>query len=751
MILFATAVVGQTLTGIVVDRNGDAIVDADVSLLDRNTQVANSRTNTDGRFSLSGKITSNSKLVVIALGFSPFERPLKNDGVRDFSIVLQPAPVGGNVTVNVAPGATRLGGTSASVAILSRQLLDETPAQTIDDALRQVAGFTLFRRSSSKTANPTTQGANIRGVSGSGAARTAVVFDGLSLNDAFGGWTYWSRVPTVAVEQVEVLRGGASSLYGSGGLSGAVNLTRIRGEAPYQFRMQTSAGSQNTFDGGAAAGYSRRRWTFDLAGEGLTTRGYVPIARDERGNVDTRANSRHSNLLAGIERRFGRRGSPNTGRAFLRGNLFSEDRDNGTALTDNATYFRQVSAGSDRETSTLGKLQARAYFQSQVYDQTFSAVSLDRNTETLTRVQRVPSDAAGGSVFWTRVFGDHTISSSFELRRVRGFSEEVGFVSGSPTSTNRNGGSERTIAFFVQDLFQVSPRFTLSLSARYDGWKNYDASSTTRSLLTGVVTTAPFADRHDNAFSPRVAMIFTANRYIGIFGAYSRSFRAPTLNELYRGFRVGNVVTLANENLDAEIADTFEGGVGITSPDKRASLRANLFTTTVNDPIVSVTLSAAPTLSVRQRRNVGETRSTGLEIDAEYSVAPNLTIAGSYLFVDARVTLFPASLDLVGNRLPQVPRQQLNLQLRYRPDERWFFGVQSRASSGQFEDDLNTLRLRPYLVIDASSSYRVKNGIDVYAAVENLFNSRYDVGLTPVRSVASPLSIRFGIRLYLSE
>jgi outer membrane receptor protein involved in Fe transport len=88
----------------------------------------------------------------------------------------------------------------------------------LDDALRQVPGLTLFRRTSSRTANPTTQGINLRGIGGSGTSRAAVLFDGISLNDAFGGWTYWSRVPQIAVEQIEVLRGGASALYGTGAL-----------------------------------------------------------------------------------------------------------------------------------------------------------------------------------------------------------------------------------------------------------------------------------------------------------------------------------------------------------------------------------------------------------------------------------------------------------------------------------------------------------------------------------------------------
>jgi outer membrane receptor protein involved in Fe transport len=115
------------------------------------------------------------------------------------------------------------------------------------------------------------------------------------------------------------------------------------------------------------------------------------------------------------------------------------------------------------------------------------------------------------------------------------------------------------------------------------------------------------------------------------------------------------------------------------------------------------------------------------------------------------VTLFPASLDLVGNRLPQVPRQQLNLQVRYRPDDRWFVGMQSRATSGQFEDDLNTLRLRPYITFDASSSFRIRKGVEIFGAAENIFNRRYDIGLTPARTVGPPVSLRIGLRFSLVE
>ena len=749
----------QTLTGVVLDGKGAAISGAAVALVERNSPELRTQTDAEGRFTIAGTITARSRLTVSADGFAPFERVIKNDGVRDLTIVLMPASISGDVTVSITRSETRLNETPASVVALTRDALDSTAAQTADDTLRQVAGFTLFRRGSSKTTNPTAQGANLRGVSGSGASRASVLFDGLSLNDAFGGWTYWSRVPMIAVEQAEILRGGASSLYGSGGLSGAVDLVPIdtAADGPV-FNFRASAGSQNTYDGSIYSAYKTGGWGFDLAAETFQTGGYIPVAEDERGPVDTRATSRHNNGIFSIERSFGgtakkppaAAGGNNpglAGRIFVRGNVFDERRDNGTSLTYNKTYFRQAAGGADLYRETIGEFRFRLFFESQVYDQSFSAVSADRNSETLSRLQRVPSQAIGTSLFWTKPFRSHSLAASFETREVRGFSDEVGYTAGRPTSVSGSGGSERTYAFFGQDSWSVTEKLNLSFGARVDHWKNFDAHSSTRPLATNIITDTTFPDRDETAASPRVAAIYQINEQVSVYGAYTRSFRAPTLNELYRGFRVGNVVTQANENLKAEYANTFEGGIAFSVLDRRLNIRSNLFVTTVTDPVVSITLNATPALITRQRQNVGETRTKGLEVDAEYAIRSDLRFSASYLLADSKVTDFPSNPGLVGNLLPQIPRQQLTFQLSYRPPSRFSFGFQARASDSQWEDDLNTLRLRPYFTMDASVACRIRKGIEIFAAAENIFNSRYDIGLTPVRTVASPAFVRVGLRL----
>lgn len=736
----AHPLIGQTISGTVVDTNDAPIVGAEVQVIADGSTISRAVTDSAGKFSI-GQAPSISKLRITAEGFLPLE----TDGLTAAIFRLRPAALKADVIISITRSESRLSQTPASVVVLDRDSLETAAAQSIDDVLRQVAGFSLFRRSSSRATNPTAQGANLRGLSGSGAGRASVLFDGMSMNDAFGGWTYWSRVPMIAVEQVEVLRGGASTFYGSSGLSGAIDL-KPRSDRNSTLRFQTSAGSQGTYEGSVLARASKRGWSIGVTGEVFRTSGYVPIAAEERGLVDTPANSRHANGLFTLEKRF-----LENGRVFARGNIFRERRDNGTSLTRNDTYFRHVTVGGDISFAGVGAFQLRSFIETQVYDQTFSAVSGDRNAETLTRIQRVPSQTSGVALRWQEAFGRHAVTASVEENDVRGVSDETGFSSGRATAVSGSGGRQRTYSFFAQDTFDLSSKLTLSIGARIDAWKNFDAASVTQTLSTGQTTVVSFLDRKENAFSPRLGMIYNLGRGVSMYGAYSRSFRAPTLNELYRGFRVGNVVTLPNEDLRSEIADSFEGGASFRGYNGRLNVRGNLFTTTVSDPVVSVTLSSTPSLITRKRENVGETRTTGVELDIDLLLRSDLRLTAGYLFADARIANYPPNAGLEGRFLPQVPRHQANFQIAFSPRNRFSAAVQVRGSGAQFEDDVNSLRLRPYFAADAFVGYRLKRGVQLFGASENIFNSRYDIGLTPSRTIAAPTLARVGLRFDLTK
>src|SRR4030095_10984421 len=120
-----------TLTGVVVDGKSAAISSAAVTLINPKSADVRTVTNAEGAFSLSGRITAQSRLTVSARGFALFERKLSNEGVRDFTIVLQPSEVTADVTVSITRSETRLNETPASIVVLSRSELNSTAAQTM--------------------------------------------------------------------------------------------------------------------------------------------------------------------------------------------------------------------------------------------------------------------------------------------------------------------------------------------------------------------------------------------------------------------------------------------------------------------------------------------------------------------------------------------------------------------------------------------------------------------------------------------
>lgn len=732
--------------GVVRDQAGAAIRGCEV-VLHSGARTAARTADDAGAFAFEDVPARTGSLVVRAAGFATFAREwsLPDDGVAHLEIVLAPESLYERVNVTATRSEVRGGDTPASVAVLSEEDLSATAALTLDDALRQVSGFSLFRRSGSRTANPTSQGVSLRGLGASGASRAAVLLDGIPLNDPFGGWVYWGRVPRASVGSIEVLRGGASSLYGTGALGGAIQMRTRRVDEP-ALSLDTSVGSETTPDISLFAADRFGKWAGAIAGEVFRTDGYILVDEQERGRVDTPAGSQHATVDLTGERLISSRG-----RVFARVSLLGESRKNGTPLQINNTRMGWYALGGDWESPAAGAFSVRAYGGDEVFNQTFSAVAADRNSEVLTRSQRVPAQHLGASVQWTRALGKRqTAVAGFEAREVRGHSDELVFSGGRPVSNVDAGGRQRSLAFFAEDIFSLAPRWLVTAGLRVDHWRNYAASSTTRplgSVSPGTVTA--FSDRSETAFSPRLALLYRLGDKAWLTGSAYRAFRAPTLNELYRSFRVGDTVTLANDELRAERLTGGELGANLTTFDKKLALRGTFFWGVVARPVANVTLSAAPTLITRQRQNLGRTQSRGVELEVEAHLSRSVAITGGYQFADAIVLSFPANRALEGLRIPQVPRHQFTFQALYANASRWTVALQGRVIGEEFEDDQNRLALDRFFVLDAFLSRSLTSGLEVFAAAENLFNQRYAIGRTPVRTLGAPLLVNFGLRLRL--
>jgi len=723
------------INGRVTDPNGDAIQHASVEF-EANGNTSRTITDVSGDFKLLST-QSYGKLSISSPGFSTAR--IKVTTVKyPLSIKLYPAVVMERIVVNAPINSEkRVPVTSVSQFNIGSHEIATAGALTIDDVLRQVPGFSLFRRSGGLTTNPTAQGVSLRGVGANGASRALVLLDGVPLNSPFGGWVYWNRVPSVNIENVSIQNGGISSLYGSGALGGVINLnSETRGGAA--FDIETSAGNAGTAVTSFTAGKPFGDWGIVASGQALHTGGYVLVPENQRGSVDTAAGTGDlsgSVTVSNIAHGF----------SFLRLSSFGESRRNGTPLQVNDTRISSIDFGLDSTLPKLGPYFIRLYGSSETFNQNFSAVAADRNSESLTNRQRNPSQQAGFVFQATPNLGYHQVLRfGVEGREVRGHSAETTFNNSRVTAFVDAGGRQRSFGVFASDSVYIGS-WQFGFGGRVDHWLNSRGFSN-RTPVIGTPTLNVFPDRTETAFSPRVWLTKRFDKGVEVSASAYRAFRAPTLNELYRNFRVGNVVTNANADLRAERLTGGEAGIGFNPFGERLFVRGNVFWSEINDSVANITLSTTPALITRQRQNLGAIRARGIELSAVSKVDRHWEFSGEYLLTDSTVLRFPANRGLEGLMVPQVPRHQFNFQVTY-GTEKWLVGTQARFVSRQFDDDQNLLPLERFFTLDAQVTRVVSEKLRLFVAFQNLTGTRYQISSTPVFTVGPPVLVRAGVRV----
>jgi outer membrane receptor protein involved in Fe transport len=682
-------------------------------------------------------LSGSAALGLVRSGAAESEVDTTRAGASDLAGPLAPSdslPLAPEILVTAPRWGLPHRATAASVAVLDASALEASAALTIDDALRQVPGFTLFRRSGSGIANPTTQGVSLRALGGSGASRALVLFDGIPLNDPFGGWIPWSRLSRVTIDRIEVSRGGGSDLYGNTALGGVIHVIprRLEENGERRIVVESAFGHLDMHDAALCAGARGENWSGHVAGTSFATDGHVLVAPEARGAIDTAARSRHTTLEGRLERRL----SPRW-RAHAELDVFEESRGNGTPFQENGTRLHEVSAGVDGRVLG-GEASGRAHFLEQRFHQSFSAIEAGRESEQPTRMQNVPAIARGGSLQWRHGGAErHRFVIGSDLRDVRGTNEETALPSGAFTSVS---GRQRLWSAFAAERVRIAPRVWIAGGARFDAWENLEAARDAGGAVESL------AARQEEAVSPQASIFYAMSDRVSLWAAAYEGFRAPTLNELYRSFRVGDVVTLANDRLEAETLVGREIGVK-TEPGRRVRADATLFSMNVEGTIANVTIRTEPDLITRERQNLGEIRSRGVELDLAAGPFGPWMVSGGYLYADSPVLSFPANPELEGRRVPQTPPHQITMQCRYLDARGRDVAVQARWQGEQFDDDQNRFRLAPFFTLDVIAAYPLTGAIDVFAAAENLLDQRYEVGRTPVLTLGPPRAVRVGVKL----
>ena len=660
-----------------------------------------------------------------------------NDDVLDEVIVCRARTTQESLEI-VVNGAGALPLTSAD-AVQSTSLIEGLSpgiGVRVENRLRDEAGIVQFRRSDGRTANPTSQGVTLRGLGGNASSRALVTLDGIPQADPFGGWVAWTAYDAINLRGVTITRGGGSGADGPGALAGTIGL---HSDLTYGGTASLAYGSRDSWDASASVGAELGDGHVAVDGRYSRGDGFIPIAKGQRGSVDRAAPYEQGGL--GVRMRFDA-GESSRIEASVRG--FSDRRDRGTDFTTSRVDGVDASLRFIHDPNGENQFSALTYVQLRDFESGFASVAAGRNSIAPALFQRVPATGMGARLEFRPLIGRaNPIRIGADWRRTTGRTEEDFFFAGTVPGRHRTaGGDSDTVGAFAEWTSGYRDYgLVWTVSGRIDRWWLGEGYRNERNISGPVITDLRFAARQGWEGSGRAGVQWTKDA-LSLRGAVYRGWRLPTLNELYRPFRVGAEVTTANEMLKPE--RLWGGEVGVDWKRDDTKLSATLFVNHLTNAIANVTL--APNLN--QRQNLDAIDTKGIEVSAEQKI-DFLTLRATYALTDATVDASRGAAALDGRRPAQIAKHGGSVSLRSNTTDAVQGFATLRYVGKQNEDDLGLLVLGDALTLDAGLTWRLADAISLEARGENLFDELVPAAISSAGIVerATPRTLWIGARV----
>lgn len=580
----------------------------------------------------------------------------------------------------------------------------------IEDLFGRAPGVQQFRRSDSRSSNPSAQGITLRGLGGNASSRTLVLLDGVPLVDPFFGYVPLSALAPERLESVRVLRGGGAGAFAAGAVAGTIDLASagpgqlglLSASALVNDRGESELSASLAPRLGAGFAVVSGRWD---RGQGFWT-----TPREQRVPASVRA--RFDSWSTGL-----RAVAPLTGDIELqaRALLFDDRRtlrfaEADTGASGQDASLRLVGRGA-WQFEALGYVQARD-FSNVVISATSFRKTLDQ--------RRTPATGLGAKFELRPPLGaGQTLRLGLDWRRQRGEMQEEAYsaATGLVTARRKAGGVNSDFGLYAEHDWRLGPAL-LTLSARADRWQVAGGFFREATAAGAVTTDRTFADRSGWEESLRGGLLVEATPQLTLRAAGYSGLRQPTLNELYRPFTVFPVTTRANAALENERLVGFEGGLDWT-PLPDLTLRLTGFDNRVKGAIANVTIGP----NLRERRNLDAVHSRGIEASAEARLG-KVSLDAALSWLSARVEASGASAALDGKRPAQVPSLSASASLVWRPATGWLVSTTLRHTGAQWEDDLETDRLRAATTLDAVAELPLAGRLLLVLRAENLTDTQ---------------------------
>lgn len=589
---------------------------------------------------------------------------------------------------------------------LERDVIVASPSGRIEDVLRGVAGFQQFRRSDSRSSNPSAQGVTLRALGGNATSRALVLLDGVPLADPFFGYIPLSAIAPETLGTIRVTRGGGSGPFGAGALAGTIDMESAEPGAVSPLLGSAAVNERGESELSGVLTQSLGRGFATASGRWDRGQGFFTTPEDQRVPATARAAFDSWNVAL-------RTVAPLTDTVEVQARV--------AVFRDARTLrFKGADSTSEGEEASIrfvgrGDWQFDALAYVQARDFSNIVISSTRFTPTLNQ-RRTPSTGVGGK-FELRppILEGHDIRIGADYRRADGELQEeaLNAVSGAITERRRAGGATSNLGIFLEDDWQIGP-------LTINGGLRADRSSITGGFYRAVsaagvpVSTVIAPDRNDWSLSWRAGALFYATRRLDLRAAAYTGLRLPTLNELYRPFVVFPVTTEANANLVNERLKGFEIGLD-WQPVNEVVIAVTAFDNKVDNAIANVTISP----NLRRRANLPAITARGIEASVAAKFGA-VRFESALAWTDAEVEGRGPSADLDGLRPAQTPAFAATMTLGWEPAPGWRLAGTLRHVSAQFEDDRQSDRLPPATTLDAFLAAPLFGKLSLIIRAENL-------------------------------
>ena len=656
-----------------------------------------------------------------------------------------------SVTVTATRSGTPLDEIPLNTTVLTKEALEVSPDQTIDQILKNVPGV-ILNDTPYYQKDPTAQSINVRGL---GNARTLVLIDGVPANDAFYGTVQWNLVPMSSIDSVEFIRGGVSSLWGNYGMGGVIN---IKTKTPVNSQQEASASYGAFGTGNIAASkdiIASENLQLRFSADYFNTDGYQNIATISPASPTSIKNgqgdaaSHNSNVR--MQGYF--KATQDTSGFFRVGYHTMSDLSSGYSFATNIMQETDLAGGTTTRLDDKSKVDVNFFYENTGFNKQNGSTSAAAGTRGATAPYNYPYvnanykdpySTVGASAQYTQevtgLIDQYVVG--VDARNIGGSNQTNNLTTNGAVNAVNYAKGQQTFYGLIGQIKSRASSIPLetTLAARVDQW-NSQTPTSYNAGLSGAPIYQNISNQSKTQLSPTLGLLYKMSKDWDLRSAAYQAFHAPGMNNTLRSYGSGNGYSFANPNLTPETMTGYEVGTDYRWKGGFAQLTG--FNNYIQNAIVSYKIGASQqALANSLCATVGSPTgcntpgnssyytnsqnllSQGIEFQFHHDINSQWATDANYAFTSTKLTS-TATTDPVGKQVAGVPQNILGGGITYYPVPQASLTATIRYVGSSWLDNSNTLPVASYAVVGLRANYEMTKNTTVYASAVNLFNRQY--------------------------